>query len=1107
MEKYINLHCHTQYSSMDGFSTIEEYLARLKEIGGTTLAITDHGTPAGHREFQRLTKDADIKPILGIESYFSPTDRFDKRARANREEADSIYNHLIILAKNDNGLNNLNAGNRIAFNEGFYLKPRWDMDLMKEYSQDLIVLSGCLNGPISKALGRSDLAAANAWAVKFKETFGDDFYIELQTHNPVDLNNWLLSIAGSHNIKPVITDDCHHASPKDRVMQEIFLILSTHPKLDRTADISKAQKMDLMDRFDYLYPDRKMTFKNFDLYLEAYSEKKAKIDALGLQFELMGYSGNEIYENTLEVASKIGEYSYSENLNTLPDFTEKPNEMIRVNAYAGLKKLNLDNNQEYIDRIERELGVITDKDFATYFLVLEDALSWAHKQGIRIGRGRGSSAGSLVCYALGITDVDPLEYDLLFERFLDPERADWPDVDIDLQDNRRDELKQYLIDKYQHVASITTINTYQGKKALKDAARVIGVPFAEVNKAMKVLNGISEVTGHDVIHEFRKGAIAFNKKYPDVIKIAEKLRGRITGYGMHAAGLIIADKPIEEYASIETRKPQGLDYRVEVVGIDKDECESVGLIKIDLLGLNTLSVVNDTVELIKKNKGILVDADAIPLDDPKVYEMLSKGNTLGVFQAEQSAYTKLLVKMGCSDFNDLTVSNALVRPGAWNAIGEDYISAKKGEKKPQKIHPDVDGYMADTFGYPVYQEQMMKLSIDLAGFTVGEANKLRKGIGKKKREIVDSFKPQFIEGATKKITKAMAEKLWKSFEEAGAYAFVKSHAVAYSMLSVQTAWLKVHYPTEFMCALLQNEKPGEGSKITDYLLECKSRGIKILLPHVNKSEPMWSIEGESLRMGLASVKFISHKLADRIIAERPYVNYEDFKEYVLRKGSGLNTRVLSSLNAFGGAYFKDNPVREDYKDNLYEYLGIPAFDSKLITERMREQLKPLEEYSDDETFLCMAMVKGVKRGEGWARIDMLDSTASAGVFTEQDTEIAKGQMYLFLIGNNRIVKSIELGVDSDNDPSADVILDFLRRPIIDEIEPGQYKILAASKRKTKNGGNMAYLAVSDYEKNLKTLVVFNNEFDKVRAMCKIGSVRAIDIAKTRTGSECVRDVS
>jgi|SRR5215217_761389 len=1095
MSEYINLHCHTEASPMDGYSSIEEYLVRAKEVGMDALAITEHGTTSSWRKFQRLTKDSGIKPILGLEAYLSPTDRFDKRAKANREEADSIYNHLIVIAKNDNGLKNINSANRVAYNEGFYMKPRWDFDLLAEYSEDLIVLSGCLNGVLAKAFDRGDTEAAYNWAKRFTDVFGDNFYIEIQTHNPPLINQQLIALGDELGIGIVITDDCHHASPNDRVMQEIFLILSTHPKMDKTADIGKAQQLDLMERFDYLYPDRKMTFKDFDLYLQSYDEKSQMTKELG-------YNRQDFYTNTLEIASKVEDYAYEEGLETLPNFSENPAETLRANVMKGLDRKGLANKQEYIDRMERELEVITGKNFSNYFLIVEDIIDWSRQQGIRIGRGRGSAAGSLVCYALRITDVDPLEYKLLFERFLDPERSDVPDVDIDIQDTRREEVKQYTINKYGHVANITTVNTYQGKKAIKDAARVIGVPYSEVNKATKVLNGISEVTGHDVIHEFKKAAIGFNKKYPDVVRIAEKLHGRITGYGMHAAGVIIANKPISDLAPIETRKVPKKDERAEVVGLDKDECESLGLIKMDFLGLTALSIVDDTVKLIKKNQGILVDPDAISLEDSSVYEMLATGNTQGVFQCEAAPYTKLLIKMGCSDFNDLTVSNALVRPGAWNAIGEDYIQAKKGIKKPQFIHEDVAHYMDDTFGYPVYQEQMMRLSVDLAGFTVGEANKLRKGIGKKKREIIDAYKPKFIEGASKKISSRLAETLWKSFEEAGAYAFNLSHAVAYSMLSVQTAWLKKHYPLEFMCAVLENEK--DSDSVTDYLLECKNMGIKILLPHINKSDKSWSIEGESLRMGLSGIKYISDMLADRIIAERPYVSYADFKEYVLRKGSGLNTRVLSSLNKFGGAAFPDNPRVEDYKDNLFEFLGIPAFDNKLVTKHMREQMYTLEEYADDETFITMAMVKAVKRGEGWARVDMIDSTATAGAFTDQNTDIVKGQMYIFVIGNNRIIKAIPLA--NEGDVSEEVIVDFLRRPVIEEIPEGQFKILAASKRVTKAGKNMATLVISDGDKNLKTAVVFSNEFEKVRATCPLGSVRALELARTRDGSICIRDV-
>ncbi len=1092
---------HCENSPMDGYSTIAEYMVRAKEIGMPALAITDHGTTAGHREFQRQTKEAGIKPILGVEAYFSPTDRFDRRAKKNREEADSIYNHLIVLAKDDEGLRNLQAGNRVAWNEGFYLKPRWDLDLFKQYSKGLIVTSGCLNGPIAQALNREvpDFQTAHNWIRSFKEIFDDDFYIEVQTHNPLEVNQRLLTLADMYDVKPIITCDCHHASSDDKVMQEIFLILSTHPKANKDADLAKAQKLDLMERFDYLYPERKMTFKDFDLYLQSYQEKS---DAMRSK----GFDQLDIYNNTLEIADKISEYSYAENQQTLPVLVNDPDTELRTKVMAGLKKKGLLDKPEYLERAEHELKIITDKKFPVYFLILEDVLRFSRTKGIRSGVGRGSGGGSIVNYSLDITGLDPLKYNLLFERFLDPEREDWPDVDWDIQDNRREEIKAYLTEKYGHVANISTINTYKGKQSLKDAARALGVAYGEVNKAMKVLEGIDEITGHDVIEEFKNSrdrrAAEFNARYPDVVKVAEKLYGRVRGYGMHAAGIILANKPISDYAPIETRKPAGTDDRLEVVGVDYRECEKIGLIKIDLLGVKNLTVVEDCLSIILENKGIRVNLSDISFEESGVYRMLSEGKTLGVFQAEQPASTKLITKMGVNNFNDLVVSNALVRPGAWNAIGEDYIRAKSGKTKGQFIHEDVKYFMDETFGYPVFQEQMMKLAIDLAGFTVVESNRLRRGIGKKKREIIDQYKPQFIEGASKKVTKVLAEKLWRSFEEAGAYAFVKAHAVAYSMLSYQTAWLKYHYPLEFMCALLRNEK--DNDVITDYLLECKSMGITIKLPHINHSDSRFKVDGECLRMGLSGVKYLSDKLADRIIKNRPYDSYKQFKDLVLMQGSGLNTRVLSSLNAFGGATFDDNPRPEDYRSNLYEYLGIPAFETNAITHQMRTLIRPLEEYTDDESFVVMAMVKGIKQKDNWKRIDLVDSSGTAGIFVDPSAEIIKGKMYIFLIGNNSIMRWIDM--DDLSNSNEDVLVDYLRRPKLSEIPENQWKILGASARKTKAGKNMATITVCNSDKDLKTFLVFDSMFHKAKLMARIGVTRVINLAKTRDGAEYLRDI-
>lgn len=1085
------IHNHTEYSPLDSVATTDDVVKRAVDLNMPAISITDHGTLAGHRSFQRSAKKFGIKPILGEELYYAETDRFDRRAKASRQDGTSIYVHLIALAMNDRGLKNLQAIDREAW-LAYYNKPRMDWELLDAYHEDIIFTSACMGGLLSKAIERKDFDYAHAEAKKFKQLLGDRYYIELQGHNPPELNHALLELADELQIKPIIAEDSHYAYPEQKIMEEIFLILSTHPKMNKAADLKEASKMELLDRLNYLYPDRTMTFQHIDLYIGGYDLRKQECLKMGIERE-------DIFTNTAEVAERIGEYTYLENQKTLPDLYDDPNKVLREKVFAGLKKKGLDEKPEYIDRANYELDVMEAKNVANYFLVLEDGVSWSKKKGIRSGFGRGSAAGSIVCYATDITGLDPLKYNLLFERFLDPERSDMPDVDWDLADSRRGEVKKYFTDKYGHVASITNINTYKGKKALKDAARALGIPFVEINKAMKAIEGVDEVTGHDVIAEFRIAASKFCERYPEIPDIAEKLYGRINGYGMHAAGVVIANRPISEYAPIETRKQPGSDERIEVVGLDKDECESVGLIKMDLLGLKTLTVVDETIQLIKENRGIIIDLAQIDMEDEDVYDMLSKGKTLGVFQCEAAPYTKLLVKMGCSDFNDLVVSNALVRPGAWNAIGEDYISAKRGKKKYVKIHDDVSYFMDETFGYPIYQEQMMKLSVDLAGFTVGESNILRKGIGKKKREIIDEFKPKFIEGASKKVDKKLAEKLWVSFEESGAYAFNKSHAVAYSMLSYQTAWLKYHYPLEFMCALIRNEKNSEA--VTDYLLECKQMGIKVKFPHINHSQPRFSIEGDSLRMGLSNVKYISDVVARRIIEARPFDTYADFKKLVLQKGSGLNTRVLSSLNSFGGASFDDNPVPEDYKKHLYEFLGIPAFDTNLITPKMKEQLLPLEEYVDDDTFVVMAVVKNIKRGEGWARVDMVDSSGTAGAFADQDIDVTKGKMYVFLIGNNRIMQFVDLDDLQEKD---DLLMDYLRRPVLEDIPVGQHKIIYAKRSTTKNGKKIAHVVVSDSDKNLETLMVFEKDLPLVRASCKLGSVRKLNIGNYK-GTKFIRE--
>lgn len=683
--------------------------------------------------------------------------------------------------------------------------------------------------------------------------------------------------------------------------------------------------------------------------------------------------------------------------------------------------------------------------------------------------------------------------------FLDPERDDWPDIDTDIEDIRRGEVKTYLEEKYGNVASISTITRYKDKIALKDAARVMGVPYSEANKIIKEFP-----SDESTIAEFEKSlaTLEFRKKYPMVLKLAKELKGRVRSMGMHAAGLIVSNDPITQYTSIETR-PVPDKERIPTAGIDMEEVDSIGLVKIDLLGLSNLTVIKNAVRMIKERHGKIIDPWKLPLDDKKAFKLLQDGLTSGVFQFEQGASTKVLARIAPEEFNDLVVATSLVRTGAWKAIGEDYLATRKGTKVAKPIHESTRSYTQETLFFVVYQEQLMRLCTDLAGMSIGDANKVRRITAKKKDpKLLLEYKEKFIDGCKGKITVEQAEKLWHSFEIAAEYMFNKSHAVAYCVIAYATAYLKANYPLEYMCSLLINE--GKGDKITDYLLECKNMGISIKLPHINSSDIDFSIDGDGLRFGLTSVKYIKEKAANKIIEYRPFATYDEFKNKVFEKGSGLNSRVLDSLNKIGGTDFPDRPRNEDYRNNLYEYLGIPAFNTNMITTRMKDGMRELVDYQEDETFVCMGMVKVVYKKDTWARLEIVDSSGVARVFIDPNCEIEKGKMYLFLIGNNSVIKYIELSKDLD--ASEDIILDYLRRPIFEDIEPGQYKIIAAKRRVTKQGKNMATIVICDEDKNLQSLPVWPKMFDKVRALCKIGSVRVFEISKMPDGTKFVKDV-
>jgi DNA polymerase-3 subunit alpha len=948
-----------------------------------------------------------------------------------------------------------------------------------------------MNGLISKAIERENEERITALMRWFKNRFDKDFFMEIQPHNPVELNMRLLSLADEYNIGPIVTSDCHFATADQRAVEEALLILSTKPNVNKEAEFEKSRGMkDIFERLDYLYPDRPISFKDIDVYIQSRAE-------IMQHLEVQGISRADIYENTLAVVDQIGDYDYVQNVDLLPVSKRSANDKLRELCEEGLQKRGIADDTVYIDRLDMELEVIKKKKFAPYFLVVSDMINWSKENGILVGPGRGSAAGSLVCYALGITEVDPIKYDLLFGRFINEERNDFPDIDTDFEDSRRGEVKEYLRNKYKDVASISTYQFFKDKGVIRDAARVFMVPLHEVNKALKNIEKFEEYESSPNTEEFRQ-------KYPEVLELATQLRGRIRGNGMHAAGIVVAKEPIRNYAPIETRKDpsDSVSGRIPVVAYDMEEAADIGLIKIDALGLKTLSVISNTLKMIKDRYDKDIILTDIPLGDRKVYLDLTMGFTKGIFQCEATPYTNLLMKMGVDNLEDLAASNALVRPGAMNTVGSAYIARKKGTEVTEYVHPIMQEFLGKTYGVVIYQEQVMQACVYLAGMSWSDADKIRKIIGKKKDvHEFDKFKAQFIEGAVKNISVEQAEQLWHDFEAHAGYSFNRSHAVAYSMLSYWTAWLKHYYPLEFMFALLKNE--GDKDARTDYLLEAKRLGIRILLPHVNESDIDFSIQDNAIRFGLADIKFISDNIANKILDQRPFRDYAHLTEISQTKGSGINSRAVAALNKIGAAAFDDNPRTGEESENLYEYLNIPKFDVKGITPHIRSQIDPLDSFEEQGSFVLFAMVKSIKRGSGWSRVELVDDTGSVGIFHNENSQIESGNMYFFLVGDNRIHRyvSIDDVVSKKDDP-------FVRYLYAETIpmNTDRYAVVDFTPYRTKQNKMMAHIILSDMDKKLKRVIVFPKLYSKALGKMRAGKVCEPVIGKMDDGTIFVKDI-
>jgi DNA polymerase-3 subunit alpha len=1087
---YVGLHIHTHYSLFDGVATPEEYIDRAVELGMPALAITDHGTLSGHRELYRIAKAKGVKPILGVEGYFC-ADRFDKRAKAERTEpTDMVYNHIILLAKNQLGLENLNKINEIAWTEGYFNKPRFDFEVLEKYSEGIIVLSGCLSGIIAKALEHGEYAQAKKHIEWFKRVFKDDFYMELMPHNGAEVNKQLADLADEFKIQTVVTPDCHHVDESQKEIQEFKLLMNSHAKVQKDVTYEKSKKQDgMMKRLDYLYgEDRQMSFNKFDIHLLSYDEMKVAMESQGIVRE-------DMYINSIAIADKVEDYDIKDGLNLLPVQYKNPDKELKALALEGLKARGFDTNKEYLDRLDEELQIIKDKSFGPYFLVVSNMISWAKKEGIMVGPGRGSAAGSLVCYTLGITEVNPIEHGLLFFRFINPDRNDFPDIDTDIQDNRREEVKDYLVRQYRHVASIATFLQFKDKGVVRDVARVLDIPLTDVNKVLKLVDTWDEYCSS-------KTTVWFREKYPEVEIYGEKLRGRIRGTGIHAAGVVTSKEPIFRHAPMETRSSTGSNDRIPVVAVDMEEAERIGLIKIDALGLKTLSVIQDTLQMVKENHFKEIKLLEIDLTDANVYEMLSSGYTKGVFQCEATPYTNLLVKMGVKNLNELAASNALVRPGAMNTIGKDYLARKHGKQSVSYTHQVMKQFTEDTYGCVLYQEQVMQACVYLGGMSMSEADKVRKIIGKKKdAKEFDVFKDKFVKGASAYISPNQALDLWHDFEAHAGYSFNKSHAVAYSTVSYWTAWLKYYYPLEFMFALLKNEKDKDGR--TEYLIEAKRMGIPIKLPHINDSSADFKIEGKGIRFGLTAIKYISDNIASKYIAARPFKSYKELEEFTFTKGNGVNSRALQALRVIGAANFPDNPRNEqEIKENLYDYLNLPEFNIT-VPSHYHAFIQEVCDFEEKGSFIIMGMVKSIKRGKGWSRVEVLDKTGSVGIFDEEQTIIEPGKTYLLLATDNRIVSAIAIDEIKGSSNALIKFLNYKQLPFTDE----EMFVVSFKPRITKAGKKMASLTLADTSRDLHPVTVFPTSFAQAYMNIEEGNAYKFKFGKTKDGTVIMEEVN
>ena len=894
---FVHLHVHTQYSLLDGTIRLDDLFKKVKQYQMPAIAMTDHGNMFGAISFYQQAYKQGVKPIIGCELYVAPGSRFDKTPRSPGESA----RHLLVLVKSMQGYKNLMKLTTAGYLEGFYYRPRIDKELLKMHHEGLIGMSACLHGEVAGLLMQENMEAARNAAMEYREIFGDDhFFLEIMENGLPDqkkVNSGLLALSRELSIPLVATNDCHYIDRQDAEAHEVLLCIQTGKTLE--------------DR-------ERMRFATDQFYLKSPEEMR----------KLFSHCP-EALDNTVRIAERCN-LTFEFGKFFLPHFEISDNEtlddILKSNAEAGLQermpnimkgKANGTLREKYEKRLRAELEMIKSMGFAGYFLIVSDFVAYARQREIPVGPGRGSAAGSLVAYALGITKIDPIRYGLFFERFLNPDRISMPDIDIDFCQERRDEIIRYVMDKYgtDKVSQIITFGKMQARGVIRDVGRALNMPYAEVDAIAKLIPNQLNITLAEAMKEPRlQEEERKNPKISRLLSLSRSLEGLNRHASTHAAGVVISDVPLVELVPLCSPKDD------VVTQFAMDGIQTVGLTKFDFLGLKTLTVIKNTLQLIREGRGDDLDIDALPLNDEKTYQLLMRGETEGVFQLESAGMKDILIRMKPDCIEDVIALIALYRPGPMNMVNE-FISRKQGKTRIAYEVPELEAILKETYGVIVYQEQVMQIASMIGQYTMAEADTLRKVMSKKKTEEMEKERPKFLQGAkVNKIPEPKARKIWEQMETFAEYGFNKSHSTAYAMISYQTAYLKAHYPAEFMAALLTSEKDNR-DKIIKHIAGCKEMGINVLPPDINESLRDFSVSGAHIRFGLAAVKNVGVGAIDAIIEARnrqgKFQSFDHFCGQIDPRK--INKRVVESLikcGAFDSLGQKRSHLMATYEETM-----------------------------------------------------------------------------------------------------------------------------------------------------------------------------------------------